>query len=328
MKKQSIAALFLGLGLASLGGQSMHLPAQAQASSVIPGKQCIFNNGAFSLKVDWYNPGSVIFTGNPASETNDYSKYSISGKPVQTQNNVTLGTSACTEGGNRVAVVRIVGQKIANKAITYAAGTGVGIVTGVAGAFACVGTAGAACPAAAAAVAAAAGGVTTAVTDALPDVAEISYIGSPGTQNYLDLDGTIWQMGIANNVPLSNSRGFSKVATFFTGGEPGPKSISFSNQAGYVASMQVMYFQKQNLGGGNFVDMPVVLTSGNISVGRTVHINVPVAISTNQPIQVFITGVGTIKKQILGTTVPANFSGNKCYKAFGTIFNAQGSTCQ
>ena len=294
--------------------------------AVIPGKQCIFNNGAFSVKVDWYNPGAVVFKGKDPTEFSDYSKYEVSGKPVQTNNNVTVGLKSCTEGANRTAVVTIVGQKIANNAITIAAGTLTGIATGIAGAFVCVGTVGAGCPAAVAGVTAATSGVVSGITAALPDVQQIAYLGSPGTTNYVDLSGTIWQVGVANNVSLNDSRGFDKIATFFTGGTPGPRSISFNNQAGYVAEMVVMYFQKQYIG-GNFIDMPVVKTSGNISVGRTQHINVPLAIS-NQPIQVFIKGVGTIKKDIYGVTIPAKFSGNKCYKAYGTIFNAKGSTCR
>ncbi|MBF2097289.1 MAG: hypothetical protein IGQ88_02790 [Gloeomargaritaceae cyanobacterium C42_A2020_066] len=324
--------LVTGLGLASLSGQSVLPPAFAQSATVIPGKQCIYNNGAFSLKVEWYDPGIVVFKGKSPAEYTDWSKYEITGRPVEIKDNVTLGVSSCTEGANRVAVVRIVGHKIANNAITIAAGTGTGIVTGVAGAFACVGTGGAACPAAAAAVGAAAPGVVSVVTSALPDVQEIAYIGSPGTRNYVDLSGTIWQVGVANNIPLTDSRGFSRVATFFTGGDPGPKSISFSNQAGYVAEMTVIYSQKMPLPGFPpgpsvpIVDFPIFKSSGKISVGRTVHIDVPLAIN-NQPITVIIEGVATVKSRVFQTTVPANFSGNRCYKAYGTIFDPQGSTC-
>ncbi|MDX1976865.1 MAG: hypothetical protein SFT94_04255 [Pseudanabaenaceae cyanobacterium bins.68] len=301
------------------------LSVQAQtAPALIPGKQCIFNNGAFSVKVDWYNPAQVVFKGKTRADLNDYSKYEVSGQPVETKNNVTLGNSSCTEGGNRVAVVRIVGHKIANEAIVIAAGTLTGIATSVGGAFACAGTFGAGC-ATFAAVAPVVAGTVAAVGEALPDVQEIAYLGSPGTKNYVDLSGTIWQVGVANNVPLSNSRGFSKIATFFTGGEPGPRSITFKNQAGYVAEMTVLYFQKQYIG-GSMVELPVVQTSGNVSVGVTRHINVPLAIS-NRPIQVGIRGVATVKKNILATTVPANFSGNSCYKAFGTIFDAKSSRC-
>jgi hypothetical protein len=304
---------------------SLPLSASAQSPALIPGKQCIFNNAAFSVNVDWYNPGLVVFKGG---DPKNYKNYTIldNAKPVKTDKNITLGFSSCTDVGNRAAVVRVVGHDFANSAITIAAGTLTGIATGVAGAVACAGTAGAACPAAVAVVSTATGAVVSAVGEALPEVKEIAYIGSPGTQNYVDLSGTIWQVGIANNVSLNDSRGFSKIATFFTGGTPGPRSISFNNQAGYVAEMTVMYFQKQYIG-GNLVDLPVAKTTGNLSVGRTVHINVPLAIS-NQPIRVFITGVGTVKKDIYSTTVPVNFSRNYCFKSFGTIFDAKGSTCQ
>ncbi|QHV00266.1 hypothetical protein [Synechocystis sp. CACIAM 05] len=311
--------------LASTFTLPLLLPSSVQAQTLIPGKQCVFNNGAFSVNVDWYDPGSIIFIGKDVTEAKDYSKYQVTGNPVDTKKDVTLGFSSCTEGANRVAVVRIVGHDIANSAIIIAAGTLAGVATGVGGAFVCAASVGAGCVTLAV-VAPVTGGTIAAVEKALPEVKEIAYIGSPGTENYVDLSGTIWQVGIANNIPLSDSRGFDKVATFFTGGTPGPRSISFNNQAGYVAEMVVMYFQKQDIGGGNFVDMPVVKTSGNISVGRTVHINVPLAVS-NQPIQVFIKGVATLKPDVYSTTVPVNFSGNRCYKSFGTIFDAQGSTC-
>jgi hypothetical protein len=312
------ALITLGLPL------SLPLAAAAQTPATIAGKQCVFNNSAFSVKVEWYEPGAIIFNGKNATESNNYSKYEVSGKPVETKNDVTVGLSSCTQGGNRVAVVRIVGHKIANNAITIAAGTLTGIVTGVAGAFACAGTTGGACPAAAVAVSTATSGVVSAVGSALPDVQEIAYIGSPGTKNYLDISGTIWNVGIANNVSLSKNRGFSAIGAWVDGGEPGAKSITFNNQSGYVAEMVVIYFQKQKIG-GQIVVMPVSKSSGKVSLGFSRHIDIPVEIEQN-PIQVFITGVGTTKKQIFGATIPGSFSGNKCYKSYGTIFNAKGAT--
>lgn len=178
----------------------------ASAAQVIPGKQCVYNKGAFSLNVDWYDPGVVVFNGtDPVKEANDYTKYVINGKPVASKKDLTLGFSSCVEGGNRTAVARIVGHDIANNVITIATGTAVGIVTGVAGAFACAGTAGAACFVLAG-VGPAAAGAAYAAGEALPDVKEIAYIGSPGTKNYLDLSGTVWKVDIANNVPLGNGR--------------------------------------------------------------------------------------------------------------------------
>lgn len=311
---------------------SLPLSASAQTPELVPGKQCIFNDGVFSLKVDWYNPGQVIFDGTEA-EAKDYSKYKISREPAQTDNNVTVGVRSCTDMANRVAVARIVGHSIANNSIVIATGTATGIGTSLLGAVACVFTAGGACPAAAAAVGVAVSGAVAGVGQALPEVKEIAYLGSPGTKNYVDLSGTIWQVGVANNIPLNKPRGFRRVVEFVNDGEPGPRSISFKNEAGYVAEMVVMYFQKQDVGAiinrptGVITDMPVTVSSGKIPLGFTRHIDIPVAIS-DKPVSVFIKGVATIKSDVYGTTLPSNFSGNKCYKSFGTIFDAQGSTCQ
>ncbi len=109
------------------------------------------------------------------------------------------------------------------------------------------------------------------------------------------------------------------------GGERGPRSISFNNQAGYVAEMTVIYFMKQSIG-GRILPFPVAKSSGKISLGFTRHIDIPVEIE-NSPIIVTINGVATTKNPVLSVSIPANFSGNKCYKSFGSIFNAQGSGC-
>lgn len=298
------------------------------STALVPGKQCVHNLGGYALTVEWYNPGLVVFNGGDAK---DYTKYTVLGKPNATEN-VALLKSSCTDAANRVAIARIQGFSIVNSAVTIAVGTGVGIGTSVAGAIACVGTAGAGCPAAVAGVTAAVSGAVSALGTALPEVKEIAYIGSPGTQNYLDLSGTAWNVGIANNVSLSKSRGLNVIGDWFTGGEPGPKSITFNNQAGYVAEMTVVYVQKQKnplrFAGvqGEYLPLPVEKKSGKISVGRSINIDIPVEIE-NTPIQVFITGVATIKSQIYRTTIPANFSGNRCYKAYGTIFDATGSAC-
>jgi hypothetical protein len=339
MKNQLISALSLKSKLSKLLAVttfilplSLPLSASAQTPELVPGKQCIFNDGVFSLKVDWYNPGQVIFVGESKADEKDYTKYKISGEPAQTDNNVTVGVRSCTDMANRVAVARIVGHSIANNSIVIATGTSVGIGTSLLGAVACVFTAGGACPAAAAGVGVAVSGAVAGVGQALPEVKEIAYIGSPGTKNYVDLSGTIWQVGVANNIPLTKARGFRRVVEFVTDGEPGPKSITFKNQAGYVAEMVVMYFQKQDPGAiigrptGVFVDMPVTVSSGKVSLGFTRHVDIPVAISDKQ-VQIFIKGVGTIKSDVYSDAVTPNFAGNYCFKAYGSIFDAKGSLC-
>ncbi|AFY74117.1 hypothetical protein Syn7502_02099 [Synechococcus sp. PCC 7502] len=300
-------------------------------TAIVPGKQCIYNRGGYALTVQWYNPGLIVFNGGDAD---DYSKYSTPGTPFRTEK-IALGQTSCTDAANRAAVVRIIGQGFLNEGITIAVGTSVGIGTGVLGAIACVGTAGVGCPAAVAGVSVATAGAISAVGLALPEVKEIAYIGVPGSTNYLDFSGTAWNVGISNKVPLSQTRNFAKesaqtvassIKDFVTGGTPGPRSITFNNQAGYVAEMVVIYQIYKDFGNGTIIPIPVTKSSGQISLGFSKHIDIPVEIA-NLPISVFINGVGTTKNQILGATVPANFSGNRCFKSFGTIFNPQSSNC-
>ena len=301
------------------------------STALVPGKQCIYNGGGYALTVEWYNPGLIVFNGGDAK---DYTNYTTPGTPQATEK-ITLGYSSCTDAANRSAVVRIVGHEMANAAITVATGTAVGVGTGVLGAFACVGTAGAGCPAAAAGVGAATAGAISAVALALPAVKEIAYIGVPGSRNYLDFSGTVWKVGIASSVPLSQERNFAResaqvvatsVGDFVTDGTPGPKSITFNNQAGYVAGMTVIYYENKDLGNGVMVPMPVAKTSGDLSLGFSRHINIPTNVA-NLPIVVLIKGVGTIKSEVFSTTIPAAFSGNRCFKSWGTIFDAQGGAC-
>jgi hypothetical protein len=120
-----------------------------------------------------------------------------------------------------------------------------------------------------------------------------------------------------------------KAETFVTGEKTpqGERSIKFNNQAGYVAEMIVLYNVNQNVGNGVTIPVPKTLTTPKITVGFTRPLIIPKDIVPNQPITVIIRGVGTVKKEFFSTTVPANFTGDLCFKASGTIFNPRGSNC-
>ena len=303
----------------------------------IPGKQCIYNKGGYALNVDWYDPGRVVFLGGNMS---DYNQYKVSGKPHKTDR-VTLGYSSCTDIANRVAIARIVGHDITNAAITISAGVAAGVTSSVLGAFACVGTAGVGCPAAVGAVGVLTASAVSATALALPKTEEIAYIGVPGTKNYLDMYGTVWEPAISNTVSLSQKRkpikeGFDKfgnaisnaksaAANWIAGGKKGPRSISFFNSSGFAASMTVMYFENKNVN-GVVIPTPKTITSDKIIGGFTRHIDVPTNIH-NMPISVFIDGVGTVKNRVFSTVVPANFNGGQCFKSEGTFLNPGGGKC-
>ncbi|MCP9800780.1 hypothetical protein [Synechococcus sp. RedBA-s] len=204
------ALLAFTIGFGSIFAASS--PSFAQQSipqiQLIPGKQCVYNKSGYSATVSWYNPGTVIFTGESRTEEKDYTKYSIvkGAKPAEAKT-ITVGFSSCTQYANRIAVVRIVGYDKVNSLITNLTGAAVGIGTAVGGAFVCAASLGAGCIALTA-IGPAAGGAIALVGDALPEVKEIAYIGSPGTKNYLDLGGTVWDpsASIATSLPLGNGR--------------------------------------------------------------------------------------------------------------------------
>jgi hypothetical protein len=300
-----------------------------ESPALVPGKQCVYNGGVYILTVDWYDPATVVYLGG---NYDNYENYSLT-KDAHTSENISLGYSSCTDAQNRVAVVRIVGHNIANEGIVIAAGAATGIVTGTAGAFACVASLGTGCPAAAVVVGVATASAVSFAGLALPGVEEMVYMGVPGPDNYLDLTGTLWTVKTSNTVPLTKTRNAAledrivgSAINFVTGGEPGSKSITFNNQSGYVAKMTVIYHEYKDFGNGVFTPLPVVKSSGDLPLGFSKHIDIPENIA-NIPISVIITGSGTIKQNIYSTTVPANFRGNQCYKTWATIFDAKGGSC-
>lgn len=308
----------------------------------VSGKQCIYNKGGYALDVDWYDPGQVVFLGG---NTSDYNQYLAEGKPHKTDR-VTLGYSSCTDIANRVAIARIVGHDITNAAITISAGVAAGVTSSFLGAFACVGTAGAGCPAAVGAVTVLTAGAVSATALALPKTEEIAYIGVPGTKNYLDMYGTVWEPAISNTVSLSQKRkpikeGFDKfgniiqeaktkaataIGGWITGGTPGPKSITFSQQGVFAAKMTVIWHENKIING---VPIPEVKSfdTGMLTLGFSRHINIPSNIAENMPVLILIEAVGTVNNNVFSTSLPANFKGNKCYKAWGSPVNTQGGKC-
>ena len=108
---------------------------------------------------------------------------------------------------------------------------------------------------------------------------------------------------------------------------PPPRSITFSNQAGYVAKMTVIYFVNQNMG-ATTAPLPQAVTTPTISLGVTNTQEIPRYLAKGMPISVLIEGIGTIKSKVWETSVPEGFNGNLCFKAWGTIFDAKGGPCQ
>lgn len=108
---------------------------------------------------------------------------------------------------------------------------------------------------------------------------------------------------------------------------PAARTITFRNEAGYVAKLSVVYFVNQNINGTQ-VPIAKSLVTPAIPVGQSKTLEIPRDNAKGMPISVGIEGIGTTKGKVLETTVPEGFNGNLCFKSWGTIFDAKGGACQ
>ncbi len=92
------------------------------------------------------------------------------------------------------------------------------------------------------------------------------------------------------------------------------RTITFFEQAGFVSSMTVSYTPQGSAATSQ--------SSGNLSAGATKTFQIP-AMQPGTTISVSITGSGTVNNNFFSTTVPAGFSGDVCFKAWGTLFSPQ-----
>ncbi|MFN7928983.1 MAG: hypothetical protein U0Y68_13755 [Blastocatellia bacterium] len=131
--------------------------------------------------------------------------------------------------------------------------------------------------------------------------------------------------GVVNAANTANK----EITNYVTGGPttPGSRSITFNNQAGYVAKMTVLYFMMETVGGAQ-VPMAKALSTPDISLGFSRPLEIPRNTAKGMPISVVIEGIGTTKSKVLETTVPEGFTGNLCFKSWGTIFDAKGGACE
>lgn len=103
------------------------------------------------------------------------------------------------------------------------------------------------------------------------------------------------------------------------------KTITFKNNAGYVAELKAMVWVNQKHD-GQMVPVMEVLESGKIAIGQTRVIELQ-GLNKEIPITVEIHGVAAIGNPVMIKTLPANFYKDACFEATGTIFNGEGDYC-
>lgn len=101
------------------------------------------------------------------------------------------------------------------------------------------------------------------------------------------------------------------------------RSITFRNEAGFVAKMLIQYFEA----GPNGMTLPKILFTDNLPVGQSKTLEIPNSVP-NTLVTVSLIGSGTTKDNFFTTNLEAAFNGNRCFKAWGTLFSPQGGACQ
>ncbi|MEK7802658.1 MAG: PLAT/LH2 domain-containing protein, partial [Pseudomonadota bacterium] len=150
-------------------------------------------------------------------------------------------------------------------------------------------------------------------------------VDGDGTKWGIDSSFNIWKLGggqsqINGIVADTQLQPTSQI----TNAPPTPKrSITFRNEAGFVAKMMVQYFEA----GPGCVLLPKFLFSDNIPVGQSKTLEIPNS-APNMQVTVSLIGSGTVKDNFYSTSLDAGFSGNRCFKAWGTLFSPQGGNCQ
>lgn len=311
-----------------------------------PLAQCVKNvfGTGIVAKVKWYDPAKVTYS--PAEATNNVNterddripqlKFGEDNRTVPVkEETISLGQQSCFTGSRpatapHFAIVSVEGGKFAAGAVQVALTTAVAVA--VAGAAACVATAGTTCPAVAGAVVGLASGTISMATLGIPNPIETFYVGVPGQ---LEIKGTVFNP-VYNDVAAIDGRtstarqrdATDAIKAAFVGEEvqKGERGIKFNNQAGYAASMSVMYFMMKNISGVS-VPTPVFVGTEKITAGFVRTVIIPQDTVPGMPINVTITGVATVSNPAYTTTVDGAFTGERCFKSYGSLFNPNGGPC-
>lgn len=149
----------------------------------------------------------------------------------------------------------------------------------------------------------------------------------------VDSDGTRWAIDASYNLrrsggqPIINNivaeRELRPASEITTAPAPTQRSVTFRNEAGFVAKMMIQYFES----GPNGMSMPKFVSSEEIAVGQTRNLVVP-ASAPGTSVIVYILGTGTTNNGFFNTTLDGSFTGNRCFKSWGTLFSPQAGACQ
>jgi len=104
------------------------------------------------------------------------------------------------------------------------------------------------------------------------------------------------------------------------------KSIRLKNRGGYDAQLVVMCQVDKDIN-GTTMSMPETVYTRYIQLGISRSVVLPENLTKNSKIWVIINGRATFENDVYRTEISSDFTGEKCFKTWGTIFDTEGGPC-
>ncbi len=147
-------------------------------------------------------------------------------------------------------------------------------------------------------------------------------VDSDGTRWAIDDGYNIWKMGPAGSA-AAGIEGETQLRPAPPITAAAPRTITFRNEGGFNAKLMVIYSE---VGPGGF-PLTKILTSGELMLGQSKTLEIPES-APNQMITVQLIGTATTNDNFYQTTLDAGFTGDRCFKSWGTLFSPQGGACK
>jgi hypothetical protein len=147
----------------------------------------------------------------------------------------------------------------------------------------------------------------------------------------VDTDGTRWAIDEGYNIWKLGPAGPQAAAihgeTELRPNAPivaaAPRTITFRNEGGFNARLMVVYSE---VGPGGF-PLTKILTTEETMLGQSKSLVIPES-APNQMITVQLIGTATTNDNFFSTKLDAGFTGDRCFKSWGTLFSPQGGACK
>jgi hypothetical protein len=147
-------------------------------------------------------------------------------------------------------------------------------------------------------------------------------VDNDGTRWAIDDGYNIWKLGPTGQ-QASGIQGETELRPAALIVSAAPRTITFRNEGGFNSRLMVVYSE---VGPGGF-PLTKILTTGELMLGQSKSLVIPDS-APNQMITVQLIGTSTTNDNFFSTKLDAGFTGDRCFKSWGTLFSPQGGACK